>query len=140
MRRALLVAILVAGCATPAGAPVDVCDGSWREVESVIVIPGGSGERPVDLACIRQVDDRRVRIGFEMPGGPDCLRLSRLELVESGDAVSIALFVAANDDPAAGACAPGARRVATEVDLQAPVDDRALLDGNAVLEPLGSSG
>ena len=130
MRSGLLVAVLLAGCATPAGAPVDVCDGSWREVESVIVVPGGSGERPVDLACMRQVDDRRVRIGFDMPGGPECLRLSRFELVESGDAVSIALFVAATDDPAAGACAPGERRVATEIDLQAPVEDRVLLDGN----------
>jgi hypothetical protein len=130
MRSGLLVAVLLAGCTMPAGVPVDVCDGSWREVESIIVVPGGSGERPVDLACIRQVDDRRVRIGFDMPGGPECLRLSRFELVEGGDAVSIGLFVAATDDPAAGACAPGERRVATEIDLQAPVDDRVLLDGN----------
>ena len=130
MRSRLLVAILVAGCTMPTGAPVDECDGSWREVESLIVVPGGSGERPVDLACIRQVDDRRVRIGFDLPGGPDCLRLSRFELVESADAVSIALFVAADDDPTAGACAPGGRPVATEIDLQAPVDDRVLLDGN----------
>ncbi|HEX2884735.1 MAG TPA: hypothetical protein VHQ42_09190 [Candidatus Limnocylindria bacterium] len=83
------------------------------------------------LDCMRQVDDRRVRMGFTLPAGPDCWELSDYRLVESAAAVSITLFIARSDDPAAGACAPERRVVATEIDLQAPVDDRTLLDGSA---------
>ena len=130
MRSALALLLVIAGCTTPVGTSVDDCGASWRDVESLIVVPGGTGERPVVIECMRQVDDRRIRIGFTLPGGPDCWRLSRYELVESADAASVALFIARSDDPAAGACAPGDRRVATEIDLQAPVEGRELLDGS----------
>jgi hypothetical protein len=132
-------AALLAGCVTPVGAPVEVCDGSWREAESLVVTPGGTGERPVALDCIRQVDDRRIRIGFTLPGGPDCWRLSDFALVEGAHAVAVTLWIARSDDPTAGACAPDERRVATEIDLQAPVDDRRLLDGSAEAEHAGAS-
>ena len=44
--------------------------------------------------------------------------------------MSITLTLARNDDPLAGACPDEALRAATEIELQAPVADRALLDGS----------
>ena len=126
---AVLIVIALAACAAPAGDEVDECDGSWREVESRIVIPGGEGAVPVQIECMRPIDERRVRIGFLMPPGPSCYRLSAIEVVEGADAVSITLLASPDDNPAAGACPEEAVRTATEIDLQAAVDDRALLDG-----------
>lgn len=123
--------LLAAACSGPAGVPVAECGAEWREVESVIVMPGGTDARPVALDCIRQIDDKRVRMGFTLPPGPDCWQLSDYRLTESADAVSITLFIARSDDPAAGACAPESRVLATEIDLQAPVAERSLLDGSA---------
>jgi len=131
MRRALLVALLLAACAAPSGAPVDECDASWRAVESLIVTPGGAEPRAVPIECIRRIDERRIRIGFLMPAGPSCYRLSAVEVVEGADAVSIALIASRDDNPAAGTCPEEAPRSTTEIDLAAPVADRALLDGSA---------
>ena len=132
MRRVLLAAVLLSACAGPAGVEPEECDAEWRGVESVVLEPAREGESltPVTAECMRRVDDRRVRIGFVMPAGPTCFRLAAIEVVERADAASIALFVAADDNPAAGACSDEPARTATEVDLQAPVDDRMLLDGN----------
>jgi hypothetical protein len=130
MRSAALVALLLAACATPVGAAVPECDGSWREVESVIVTPATGGTRLVSIECIRRIDRNRVRIGFEMPPGPTCFSLADVDVVEAAGAVSFTLTVAADDDPTAGACPEQPTRSATEVDLQAPVADRALLDGS----------
>jgi len=130
MRRALAGLVLLAGCTAAEGAPAPECDASWREVESLVVTPVAELERAVALDCIRQVDDRRIRIGFRLPAGPDCWVLGDYDLVETADAVAVTLFVARTDDPAAGACAPDERRAATEIDLQAPVDERVLLDGS----------
>jgi hypothetical protein len=131
MRRALLVALLLAACAAPNGTSVDVCDASWREVDSQIVTPGGAEPRAVPIECIRRIDERRIRIGFLMPAGPSCYRLSAVEVVEGADAVSITLIASRDDNPAAGACPEEALRSTTEIDLAAPVADRALLDGSA---------
>ena len=79
---------------------------------------------------MHQIANRRVSVGFILPGGPSCHLLERVELVESADAVSITLFGAVDDDPAAGACPEEPRHVTTEIDLAAPVGDRALLDGS----------
>jgi hypothetical protein len=127
---ALCGTLLLAGCGSPAGRETPECGAEWRDVESVVVVPGGADPRPVALECIRQVDDKRLRMGFTLPGGPECWQLSDYRLVESADAVAITLFIARSTDPAAGACAPEPRAVATEMDLQAPVDDRILLDGS----------
>lgn len=136
MRSALLAAVLLAGCAMPNGRAVAECDASWREVESVIVTPAGGGEATtVPIECIRRIDQNRVRIGFELPPGPTCYTVAAVDVVESGDAASITLSVAASADPAAGACPEQATRTATEIDLQAPVDDRQLLDGSASGQP-----
>lgn len=131
MRSALAALALLAACTTPSGTQAEVCDGSWRDVASVIVSPASGGERQaVAIRCIRPVDENRVRIGFEMPPGPDCYELAAIDVVEAAHAVSIALFVSRVDDPAAGACPMEDRRTATEVDLQAPVAGRELLDGS----------
>ncbi len=131
MRRALGLVLVLAACAAPVGQPVEECDASWRDVESVIVTPVSSEGDAVALDCIRQVDEYRIRIGFQVPAGPSCYVLSAYRVAEGADAVSVTLHVSATDDPAAGACADEARRVATEIDLQAPVDGRILLDGSA---------
>jgi hypothetical protein len=78
---------------------------------------------------MRRVDEKRISIGFELPPGPDCYELAAVELVESADAVSVTLQVAPMTD-AGGACPTERARAVTEVDLQAPVGDRALLDGS----------
>ena len=129
VRAAILIVLLLSACAAPAGAEVEECDGSWREVESRIVIPGGDGGVPVPIECMRGIDERRVRIGFFMPAGPTCYRLGAIEVVEGADAVSITLFAIPDDNPAAGACPEEEVRTATEIDLQAAVDERVLLDG-----------
>jgi len=131
MRRAAfaLLCALLAACAPATGADVDLCDASWRSREAHILEPGGVEERPVAIDCMRSIERRRLRIGFTMPGGPDCYRLSRIDVVETADAVSVSLFVSRKDDPTAGACADDARRVSTELDLQQAAGSRTLLDG-----------
>ena len=129
MRKALVVVLLLAACAAPTGNEVAVCDGTWREVESVIVTPADNRAEPVPIECMRRVDERRVRIGFLMPPGPNCYRLSAIDVVEGADAVSITLLASPDENPAAGACPEEPVRTATEIDLQAAVDERVLLDG-----------
>ena len=133
MRRtqALALVLALSACAVPAGRTVAECDASWREVESVIVQQSPSEAEPLPIECMRRVDQSRVRIGFTMPPGPTCYVLSAVDVVEAAESVSIALSMTAVADPAAGACPEEATRSATEIDLQAPVDDRILLDGSS---------
>ena len=130
--RPVVAAILLVGCVVPAGAMAPVCDGSWRDVDSVIETePAADDARlSVEATCMRRVDDRRVRIGFFMPPGPTCYRLVEVEVEESADAASITLWVAPHEDPLAGACSEDPARTTTEVDLQAPIGDRTVLDGS----------
>ena len=130
MRSALALLLLLSACATPTGEAAADCDASWRDVDSVILQPQEGPTQTVSIECIRRIDEKRVRIGFEMPAGPTCYALSAVDVVEAADAVSFTLRVAANDDPAAGACPEEATRTATEIDLQAAVDERHLLDGS----------
>ncbi|HYI67157.1 MAG TPA: hypothetical protein VEW95_09555 [Candidatus Limnocylindrales bacterium] len=122
--------LVLAGCASPAGDERTGCNASWIEVPSVAAQPGGSQEQVLPIDCMEQIENRRLRIGFSLPPGPSCHVLSRVELLESADDVSITLFGAVNDDPNAGACPEEAAMVVTEVDLAAAVDDRRLLDGS----------
>jgi hypothetical protein len=126
----LVLCLLLAACVVAPGAPADLCDASWRTREAHIVEPGGTDERAVAIDCIRAIERRRLRIGFTMPAGPDCWRLSRIDVVETADAVSVTLFVSRDDDPTAGACAPDARQVRTELDLRQSAGSRSLLDGS----------
>jgi hypothetical protein len=132
MRRALIAVLLVlAGCTSPTGTERTGCNASWLEARSVATQPGGIDEQALPIACIEEIANSRLRIGFSLPAGPSCHVLSRVELLESADAVSVALFSALNEDPNAGACPEEVEMVVTEVDLASPVDGRRLLDGSA---------
>ena len=132
MLRAWLAAlVLLAGCATPSGSERHGCNADWLEAPSIATQPGGTHEQPVLIDCIEPIANRRLRIGFSLPGGPSCHILSRVVLVESAEAVSITLLGAVNDDPNAGACPDEPQMVLTDVDLASPVDGRRLLDGSA---------
>lgn len=130
MRRCVLACLLLlAACVAPIGAQRTGCNADWLDAPAVVARPGGVGERPIPTDCIGQIENRRLRVGFFLPAGPDCHVLQRVDVVESADAVLLTLIVAVNDDPSAGACPEERQRVVTEIDLAAPVDDRALLDG-----------
>jgi hypothetical protein len=130
MRSALVAILFLAACGAPSGAERSGCGPDRRDAEVVVTRPGGIRERPIAIDCMHEVSVRRIRVGFTLPGGPDCLQLSRVELAESADSVAVFLIGAVNDDPAAGACPDDATMAVTEVDLAAPVDDRVLLDGS----------
>jgi hypothetical protein len=128
-RMAALAALFcLAACTLPSGVAVDECNTSWRGLDARIVTTPRDDGQEIPIACMRRVDDRRISVGFEMPPGPDCYELSAIELVESADAVAVTLRVARTED--AGACPDEPLRAVTEVDLQAPVGDRSLLDGS----------
>ena len=130
MRRGLVAALLLAACATPVGTERSGCGAEWQDVQAVAAMPRGTAEQPLRIECIQQIANRRLRIGFMLPAGPSCHLLRRVELVESADAISITLLGALDDDPNAGACPDEERMAVTEIDVAAPVDDRALLDGS----------
>ena len=129
MRRAALVALLLAACAVPTGIAVEECNTSWRGLDPLIAA-GASGERQaIPIACMLPIGERRVIIGFELPPGPDCYELAAIELEESADAVAVTLVASLMDD-VGGSCSPEPVRTVTEVDLQSSVGDRTLLDGS----------
>jgi hypothetical protein len=126
MGRAALLALLLAACVAPSGAAVEECNTSWRGLDSRIAT-GATGDRQeIPIACMRAIDERRISIGFELPPGPECYELAAIELNESADAVAVTLMAS----PVAGTCSTEPARYVTEVDLQSPVRDRALLDGS----------
>jgi hypothetical protein len=130
MRRAAALVVLLTACAAPSGAAVDFCGPDWQRVEPVIVTPDAGEPEPVPIVCVRRIGESRVRIGFEMPPGPQCHRLAGVELQEGAESVAITVLVSPANDPLAGTCAPRGVRTTTEVDLQAPIGERELLDGS----------
>ena len=132
MRSALVAILVFAACGTPGGVERSGCGPDWSGAMVVVTAPAGGEERPIPIDCMHEVSVRRIRVGFTLPGGPDCLHLSRVELAESADVVAVTLVGAVNDDPAAGACPDEGTMAVTEVELAAPVDDRVLLDGSDV--------
>ena len=128
-RAAIAALLLLAACAMPTGVAVEECNTSWRGINALIATGTAADQQPIPIACMRPIDDKRISIGFEMPPGPDCYELASIELVESADAVAVTLFVSVIDD-IGGSCSPEPVRSVTEVDLQAPVGDRTLLDGS----------
>lgn len=126
----LMLVVILAACAGVTGAPVPECDRSWNSPEPVIVKPTEEDPIPATIECMSEIDHRRIRIGLRLPAGPDCHALSALLIREGPDAVSVEADVVVVNDPLAGACSDEAMRVVTEADLQAPVGDRALLDGS----------
>jgi len=134
MRRAVLAAVLLAACAMPVGEDRSGCGPEWLDVDPVVTSARGADESSLRIDCMHQIANRRVRVGFTLPAGPSCYLLRRVELLESADAISITLIGAIDDDPAAGACPEEPRRVATEIDVAAPIGDRTLLDGSGAAE------
>ncbi len=131
MHRAVVaIALMLVACATPSGRQVPQCDASWTAVQPVIVVPAQAEATPVAIDCMAEIDESRIRVGFRMPAGPSCHRLGSLGIGESAGAVSVSVGVVVVNDPLAGACSDEPMRVVTEADLQAPVGDRALLDGS----------
>ncbi len=130
----MVALVLLSGCAAPVGEDRSGCRAEWQEVEAVAATGRGVDEESLPVECIHQIANRRVRVGFVLPAGPTCHVLRRVELVESAEAVSITLFGAVRDDPGAGFCPEEPRQAVTEIDLAAPVDDRALLDGSTASE------
>jgi hypothetical protein len=131
MRKGVLAfLLLLVACGAPTGVERTGCNADWLDAPAVVARPGGVGEQPISIDCIGQIENRRLRVGFFLPAGPDCHVLQRVDLAESADAVSITLIAAVNDDLSAGACQEERQRVVTEIDLAAPVDDRELLDGS----------
>lgn len=128
---AIGLSVALIACASPTGAERSGCGPDWLDIPMLVTEPGGIDERPIPIECVHQVSNRRVRIGYLVPAGPECHQLVRVDLVESADAVEITLVGAVNDAPGAGSCPEEARPAVTEVDLAAPVGDRALLDGGA---------
>lgn len=122
-----VVAAALAGCAV-SGAPLTECEGSGAsEREPVIVRPPAAADevRPLTIDCWREVGRERLELWFSYPAGAGCWVLSSAVLRESADAISITL--AAIPAPV---CADGAGSgMLTQIELQAPVDDRAVLDG-----------
>jgi hypothetical protein len=131
MRRSALgsLLLLLTACVSPGGVPVEECNTSWRGLAAQIATGADRDRLPIQIACIWPVGEERISIGFEMPSGPDCFELAAIDLEESADAVAVTLFVAPASD-VGGACPTEPLRVVTEVDLQAPVGDRAMLDGS----------
>jgi hypothetical protein len=124
------LALLLSACARPGGAAVEFCGPDWQGVEPVIVTASDVQATAVPIECIRRIGEARVRIGFEMPPGPECHQLAAVEIDEAAESVSLTVMVARVDDPLAGACAPRGTRTTTEVDLQAPIAERQVLDGS----------
>ena len=128
-RAATVVLVLVAACASPAGAERSGCGPDRRDAEVVVTQQDGVNEQPIPIDCMHRIANRRIRVGFTLPRGPDCRILRRVQLVESADAVQVTLIGATVEDPVAGACPTEDRIAVTEVDLAAPLADRVLLDG-----------
>lgn len=128
-RVSVTVLLVLTACAAPSGEERRGCNADWLDAPSVAATGAGVQAEALEIACIEGVANRRLRLGFTFPAGPDCHILQRVELVESADAVSITVISAVNDDANAGSCPDGPRMVVTEVDLSGAVDDRTLLDG-----------
>jgi hypothetical protein len=126
---ALAVLLVLTACVSPSGEPVDECNTSWRGLEARIVGRPSGDAQPIPIACMWQVDEKRISIGFELPPGPDCYELASIEQEESAGAVAVTVFVSRMDD-VGGSCSPEPIRSVTEIDLQSPVGDRRLLDGS----------
>ena len=120
--------VVLAGC-RPSGEPVPECVGEGEGRWVAIVRPGlpTEGERPLAIECWREVGPERIELWFSVPAGSECWELSAVDLRESGDAIAVSLAAV----PAAVCQGDVGTEGLTQIELQAPVDDRAVLDGTA---------
>jgi hypothetical protein len=123
-----VAAVALAGCEVN-GAPVPECEGSGAEDREVAIVrpPASTDEeRPLAIECWREVGRERIELWFSYPAGPDCWQLSSAELRESAQAISITLAAA----PAPICIDDAGSGTLTQIELQAPVGDREVLDGS----------
>jgi hypothetical protein len=126
-KAAFLVAV-IAGCGV-SGAPVAACaesDPGDRAVAIVRATTPGEEERPLAIDCWRELDSERIELWFSYPDGSGCWQLSSLELRESADAISISLRAS----PAPICTVDPGTESLTQIELQAPLGDRDVLDAS----------
>src|SRR5919107_5502974 len=68
-RALVLAGLVLAGCSSPSGTPVDFCGPDWRDVEPIIVTASQAEPAAVPILCVRRIGQERIRVGFEMPAG-----------------------------------------------------------------------
>jgi hypothetical protein len=128
---ALVVATLLlalAGCAAPVvGTPIEACGDGWEPLISAD--PQAMTDRPqtIPIECYTVTGTSRLELGFLMPAGPDCFDVDLVEVIESGEAVSLELRVGGIADRL-GACPSEEIPWSVLVELNAPVGDRQILD------------
>ncbi len=129
----LALALALAACATPQGAPVPLCASDFEPVFTAS--PRAMTDRPqsIPVACYRVTGNARIEVGFIMPPGPQCFAVESVEVTESADAVSLELRVGGIIDPL-GACPEQELPWSVLVELNTPIGDRQVLDA------IGSEG
>jgi hypothetical protein len=124
---ALLLAVL-AGCGV-SGTPVPECGGSGSEDRAVAIVrpPAATDEeRPLAIECWRKLRRERIELWFSYPPGPECWQLSSIQLRESAETISVTIRAA----PAPVCASDAGAEALTQIDLQAPVEHREVLDGS----------
>ena len=122
----LAVSPILAGCGVT-GTPVPECEGTVseeRKLEIAAIAPHDD-ERGLAIECWRALGRERLELWFDYPAGSGCWDLASVTLRESADAISVTLAAtsarACADDAGAGH--------RTQIDIQAPIDDRRVLAG-----------
>lgn len=127
---ALFIALLLAGCVTPEGAPVPECGPDW-EPEIVDGPPGTTGfPESVPIECYLPIAEHRIQVGFFMPPGPTCYAIDAVEVIEDDEAFSLLVRVAEARSPFGGACPPEELAWGATVELNRPVAGRRVLDAS----------
>jgi hypothetical protein len=122
-----VLALALAGCATPQGTPVPMCASNFEPVFQAT--PRAMTERPesIQVECYRITGNARIEVGFLMPPGPNCFAVESVEVAESADAVSLELRVGGIIDPL-GACPEQELLWSVLVELNTPIEGREVLD------------
>jgi hypothetical protein len=127
---AALLVLLLAGCVSPHGAPIQECGPEWEP--AIVDGPPGTTGFPftVSIECYTVIAERRLQVGFFMPPGPECYAVGVVEVIEDGEAISLEVRVAESRSPLAGACPPEELAWSATVELNRPVEGRRVLDAS----------
>ena len=126
---ALTVPMLLGACGDVEGRPVQSCVEPASTTSAEAASPRGGETQAAAIECYRRVDRKRIELQFDLPAGPACYRLARVELHESAAVVSVTLFV--SRDESASDCPPEPSAASTQVEVQAPIGQREVRDGSA---------
>lgn len=118
-----VVLVAAAGC-VPSPGPGDV---TLLEVRDDVV-----GLRPVRLDALRPVGDDVVEAEFRA-GAQPCVAVGRVDVAETEDDVAVTVWVGTPSDQVGTVCVQIVQRYAVRAALDAPVGDRALVDGSLQL-------